>query len=60
VDKVAWAAYIRLWAQAVLPGAIYEWSGRVRNIPKIEITDSILTQEATDESSYFVALCVPA
>jgi ubiquinone/menaquinone biosynthesis C-methylase UbiE len=60
VDKIAWAAYVRQWVQAVLPGAVYEWSGRVRNIPRIEITDSILTQEATEESSYFVALCVSA
>ncbi len=58
-SKTAWAAYLRLWVRAMLPDAVYQWLGRVRHIPALEITDSILTQEADNASSYFVALCTP-
>lgn len=59
-QDIAWAAYFRLGLRALLPPVIYEWLGRRRSIPALDIADSFVLPEATDESSYFIGVCRPA
>ena len=55
--QIAWAAYIRKWVRGLLPRALYEWQSRVRHIPEFSIADSVLTENATETSNYFVVRC---
>lgn len=56
-NQIAWVAYLRMWIRAVLPPLIIDWLGRRRQIPVLDISDSVLTQDASTESAYFVAVC---
>jgi SAM-dependent methyltransferase len=56
-SKIAWSAYVRLAVRAALPPVLYRWLGRLRHIPALAITDSILKQEASEDDAYFVAVC---
>jgi SAM-dependent methyltransferase len=56
-DGVAWGAYLRLWFRNLLPRALYEWQARVRGMPQFQIADSVLTEQASEESYYFLARC---
>ncbi len=58
-QQVAWNAYLRLAVRAILPPFLYWWLARHRRVSPLELTDSVLTQDATDESTYFIALCTP-
>lgn len=55
--QIAWAAYARKWARSLLPRALYEWQSRIRRIPQLSIADSVLTENATESSFYFVVRC---
>lgn len=55
--QIAWAAYIRKWVRSLLPGVLYEAQSRVRHIPQFSIADSVLTENATETSNYFVVRC---
>lgn len=58
--QIAWAAYARRWVRATLPPGVYQWLGRVRHIPQLDLADSVLAPDAPEHSSYFVAVCTPA
>jgi SAM-dependent methyltransferase len=55
-SKIAWSAYARLAVRTTLPALLYRWLGRLRHIPDLAITDSILKLEASDDDAYFVAV----
>jgi SAM-dependent methyltransferase len=55
--KIAWTAYLRLWVRRLLPPIAYDGLRRLRNVPDVKITDSILRQAASDEDANFVAVC---
>ncbi len=55
-SQVAWTAYIRRWVLNILPPLIYQTLSQRRHIPQLDIADSILTETATEGSSYFVAV----
>jgi hypothetical protein len=55
--QIAWSAYIRMWVRAALPGVLYDWQATARHIPQFSIADSVLTENATETSTYFVVWC---
>ncbi len=55
-SQTAWTAYIRKWVVDILPPIIYRALSKRRHIPQLDISDSILTEVATENSSYFVAV----
>lgn len=58
-EQIAWTAYLRLWMRGTLPPFVTDWLSRQRYIPSLDISDSVLTIEATEQSAYFVAVCQP-
>ncbi|MHB8752284.1 MAG: class I SAM-dependent methyltransferase [Aggregatilineales bacterium] len=56
MSQIAWTTYIRRWVLNILPPLIYQALSRRRHIPQLDIADSILTETATEGSSYFVAV----
>lgn len=57
---IAWGAYIRLWMRGLLPPVIYGWLRAQRGIPALDMADSVIVQDAGDDSAYFIAVCKPA
>lgn len=51
---IAWSAYMRRTLIGLLPPIVYQ---RIRRAPLLSISDSILTEVAREDSSYFVCVC---
>ena len=56
-NRIAWAAYLRLWFTSLMPPLLFNWLSRQRHIPTLTIADSVLVEHATESSAYFVAVC---
>jgi hypothetical protein len=57
--KVDLGVYVRLALRNWLPPVVYRWQARLRGIPALDISDAVITELATPESSYFLAVCTP-
>jgi len=56
---VAWNAYLRWWLQALMPPLLYHKMQQWRGLEAFSLADAVIQQEATDNASYFVAVCRP-
>ncbi len=45
--------------RGLLPPVIYDWLSARRGIPALDLADSVIVQEASDTSAYFIAVCAP-
>lgn len=54
---IAWSAYLRRTLIDLIPPILYQ---RIRQAPPLSISDSILTDQADEHSSYFVCVCALA
>lgn len=53
---IAWQAYLRRAVIALLPPLLYRLISRA---PVLDVSDSVLSATATDNSAYFIAVCYP-
>lgn len=54
---VAWTAYLRYGLTRLLPPALMDLLRTWRRIPRLSLADSCIFQDASDASSYFIAVC---
>lgn len=55
--RPAWGAYLRRWVSDWLPPILMRALQTWRAIPVLMIADAVLQQQATEDCSYFVAVC---
>lgn len=59
-QHVAYTAYVRRAVRDLMPPLVYRWLAKWRKIPALTLADSVLTERADEQSSYFVVRCQKA